>query len=166
MADVQTSVVYAKPVPASLGLSRVMFSNHDNQTILVWQLKPYLCNSWSHSWTYCWLVVYLTIHNAFSVTRLCSVHDRVISEWWWIGKDMVGSGCGLTLRHYPGIFLEVLRKTTKNLSQGSWLQGPRFEPGTSWIPSRSVSHSTTTFGDLSFNRSNSSRWCNDGHRGT
>jgi hypothetical protein len=37
-----------------------------------------------------------------------------------IGKDMKGSGLAkLTLAYYPGICLEVLRKTTKMLSQDS-----------------------------------------------
>jgi hypothetical protein len=68
-----------------------------------------------------------------------------MSEWWWIGNNLVGSGHGLTLRYYPSIHLEGLRKTTKILNQDSWLPGPRFEHRTSRIRSRSVSHSTTTF---------------------
>jgi hypothetical protein len=43
----------------------------------------------------------------------------VISEWWWIGKDLVGSGSGLILRYYSGICLEGLRKTMKNFKQDS-----------------------------------------------
>jgi hypothetical protein len=36
-------------------------------------------------------------------------------------KDMEGSGHDLTLRYYPGISLEGLRKTTRNLSvAGLW----------------------------------------------
>jgi hypothetical protein len=44
-------------------------------------------------------------YDAFSVTRLYSVDDRVINEWWWIGKEFVGSGRGLILRFYPSIRL-------------------------------------------------------------
>jgi hypothetical protein len=42
-----------KPAPFSVSLSKVKFGNHGNQTTLVWQLKPYLCNSGYHSWTCC-----------------------------------------------------------------------------------------------------------------
>jgi hypothetical protein len=42
----------------------------------------------------------------------------VIHEWW-IGKELEGSGNGLILRHYPGIRLEELIKTTKILIQDS-----------------------------------------------
>jgi hypothetical protein len=38
----------------------------------------------------------------------------MISERWWIGKDLVGSGRGIILRHYPGIRLDGLRKTTNS----------------------------------------------------
>jgi hypothetical protein len=53
------------------------------------------------------------------------------------------------LRKYPGLCLEILRKSTKNLS-GQPLSGPRFEPGTSRVPSWSVKYSTKTFGKLNF----------------
>jgi hypothetical protein len=69
-----------------------------------------------------------------------SVSDRVISEWWWIGKDLVESGHGLILRYCPGMRLEGLRKTTKNVNQDSRSPGPRFETRTSWIRSRSLDH--------------------------
>jgi hypothetical protein len=52
-------------------------------------------------------------NNTFSVTRLYSLNDRMVCEWRGTGRDLVGSGCGLTLRYYPGIRLEGLRKTTK-----------------------------------------------------
>jgi hypothetical protein len=59
---------------------------------------------------------------------------------------MEGSGCGLILRYYPGIRLEVLRKTTKDLSQDSRYTGrelnpetPKYEPGVlTTRPRRSV----------------------------
>jgi hypothetical protein len=41
-------------------------------------------------------------NNAFSVTRLYSTDDRMISERLRIGKDLVGTGHGLILRHLPG----------------------------------------------------------------
>jgi hypothetical protein len=73
------------------------------------------------------LVVYLT--TLFSVTRLHSVDDRV-SDWWWIGKDLVGTGRDLILRYYPGIHLEGLKKSKKNLNQDSRSPGGREEnPG-------------------------------------
>jgi hypothetical protein len=72
--------------------------------------------------------------------------DMVISEWWWIWKDLVGSGCGLIVKHFPGIHLEVLRKCYENLNQDSRSPGPRFETGTFRKQSRNVNHSTTTFG--------------------
>jgi hypothetical protein len=50
-------------------------------------------------------------------------------------------------RHYTGIHLG-LKKTTKNLNHHSRSPGPRFEPGTSQIRSRSVNHSTTTLGTI------------------
>jgi hypothetical protein len=40
-----------------------------------------------------------------------------------MGKDSEGSGSGLILRYYPRIFLEVLRKPMKKLSQDSWSPG-------------------------------------------
>jgi hypothetical protein len=90
-----------------------------------------------HNYCNGWLVVYFT--TLFSVIRLYSVDVRVISEWWWIGKYLVGSGRGIILRYYPGIRLDGLRKTTP-------LPRQRFERGTSRIGSKSVNHLTTTFG--------------------
>jgi hypothetical protein len=57
------------------------------------------------------LVVGSLFYDAFYVTRLYSVDNRMIGEWWWIGKDLVGSGRDLIVRYYPGIRLEGLRKT-------------------------------------------------------
>jgi hypothetical protein len=68
-------------------------------------------------------------NDAFSVTRLYSVDDRMIRERL-IGQDSVGSGRGLIVRYYPGIRLEGLRKMTKNLNQNSRSPGPRIERGT------------------------------------
>jgi hypothetical protein len=36
-------------------------------------------------------------YEAFRVTRLYGIGDRVLSERWWIGKDLVGGGHGLIL---------------------------------------------------------------------
>jgi hypothetical protein len=70
----------------------------------------------------------------------------MIREWRRIGKNLVGSGRGLTLRYYTGMRMEGLRKTTKDLNQYSRSPGPRIEPGTSLIRSSSVNHSIATFG--------------------
>jgi hypothetical protein len=51
----------------------------------------------------------------------------VISEWW-IGKNVKGSGRGL-IRYHPSIFLEVLSKTTKTLSQDSRSSDRELNPG-------------------------------------
>jgi hypothetical protein len=48
---------------------------------------------------------------------------------WWIGKDLEGSFRGIILRYYPGIGLEELRKTTKNLNQDSRFPGRDLKPG-------------------------------------
>jgi hypothetical protein len=70
-----------------------------------------------------WLVVYL-LYDAFWVTRLYGIDDRVTSEWW-IRKNFVGSGRGLILRYYPGIRLEGLRKTTNSVTvAGLWGRDP------------------------------------------
>jgi hypothetical protein len=53
------------------------------------------------------------LFDAFSVTRIYSIDDGMISEIWWIRNDLIGSGYGLILRYYYGIFLEGLKKTTK-----------------------------------------------------
>jgi hypothetical protein len=63
-----------------------------------------------------------------------------------MAKNLVGRGRDLILRHYSRVRLKGLTKTTKNLNQDSRLPGQRFEPGTSRIRNRSVSHSTMTFG--------------------
>jgi hypothetical protein len=57
---------------------------------------------------------------SLSITRPHSVDDKKISECFWIGKDFVGSGRGLILRHYTGIRLEGLSKTTKTLNPNRW----------------------------------------------
>jgi hypothetical protein len=64
----------------------------------------------------------------FSVTKDIVSNGRVISEWR-IGKDFERSGSALILRYYPGIRLEILRKTMKNLSQDSRSPSRNFNPG-------------------------------------
>jgi hypothetical protein len=51
------------------------------------------------------------------------------NDEWRIGKNVEGSGRGPVLRYYPGICLEGLRKTTKNLSQNNQFPGRDFNPG-------------------------------------
>jgi hypothetical protein len=67
-------------------------------------------------------VIYFT--TPFRQLSIYSVEWQVICEWW-IGKDFEGSGRGLILRYHLRIFLEELKKSTKNLSQGS--QSPDLE---------------------------------------
>jgi hypothetical protein len=55
-------------------------------------------------------------------------------NWKGFGRN----GSRPNLRSYPSIRLEILRKTMKNLNEDSLSPGPRFEPGTSRIRSRSV----------------------------
>jgi hypothetical protein len=49
------------------------------------------------------------------------------------------------IRYYASIRLERLRKTTKKINQHSQLPEPGYDPGSSWIWSRSVNHSNMTF---------------------
>jgi hypothetical protein len=66
-------------------------------------------------------------YDAFSVTKTYVASNYVVIREWWIVKDLEGSGRGLALKFYPEIFLEWIRKTTKNLSQDSPVSGTRFE---------------------------------------
>jgi hypothetical protein len=45
------------------------------------------------------------------------------------GKDVEESGRGLILTYYPSIFVDGLRKTTKNLSQDSRYPDRDLNPG-------------------------------------
>jgi hypothetical protein len=58
-------------------------------------------------------IIYFTA--LFRRLRLCSVGRK--GDKWWTGKDLEGSGGCLILRYYPGIRLEGLRETTRNLCQ-------------------------------------------------
>jgi hypothetical protein len=78
---------------------------------------------------------------------------------------LVGRVRGLILRYYPGIRVEGLRKTTKNLNQDSRSPGSRFEAGTSQIRSRTINHSTTTFGGTSGERGGYFNMFDHGSRG-
>jgi hypothetical protein len=55
--------------------------------------------------------------------------------------------------YYLVIRLEGLNKTTKKTNQDSRSSGPRFDPRTSRIESRSFNHSTTTFGNMGWSLS-------------
>jgi hypothetical protein len=57
MAEIKIFDVDAKPVQVNLGPSRIKFSYHGNQFIVVWQLKPYLCDTGSHNWAHCTIIV-------------------------------------------------------------------------------------------------------------
>jgi hypothetical protein len=69
----------------------------------------------------------------------------MISGWWLIGKDAVGSGrptFKVLSQHSP----RGTEENDEKLNQDSRSSGPRIEPGSSRIRSRSVNHSTTMFG--------------------
>jgi hypothetical protein len=70
-------------------------------------------------------------------------NDRMIIGWW-IGKDVEGWGRGLILRYYPSSCLDTLTNTARNLRIAGFR--PIFELWTSRIRSRSINHSTATFG--------------------
>jgi hypothetical protein len=81
--------------------------------------------------------------DTFPVTRLYSVDDRVISEWWWIGKVLVESGHGLILRYYTSISLKGLRKTSTSVKiAGADFnpEPPRYKAGvlTTWLMCNAV----------------------------
>jgi hypothetical protein len=52
-------------------------------------------------------------YDAFSVTRLYSVDDKLISEWWKNWKGFGRKRSWRDLRYYPGTRLEGLSKTMK-----------------------------------------------------
>jgi hypothetical protein len=86
-----------------------------------------------HIWLNNYFILWLlgsSFNDTFSVTRLYSIYDRMISEWWWIGKDLVGSGHGLIFQVLSRICLEGLRKITKTLNQDRQLPGWESNPGT------------------------------------
>jgi hypothetical protein len=72
--------------------------------------------------------------------RLCSVQRKGdMMKWKGFGRKR---SC-LILRYHPVIRLEELRNSTENVSQDSQSPGRDLNPG-----SRSVKHSTTTFGSV------------------
>jgi hypothetical protein len=95
--------------------------------------------------TFGWLVGHL-IYNASSITWLYSVDDTVISEWWWMRKDLVERSRDLMAlcRRSPGGTEKIHEKLNDHIREPD----PRFEPGTSRMRSRAVNHSTTTFSDF------------------
>jgi hypothetical protein len=71
----------------------------------------------------------------FSNSNYTESNKRVICEWR-IGKEVEEGVRGLILRYYPSTCMEVLRKTTKTLSQDSGspcrdinLRLPEYEAG-------------------------------------
>jgi hypothetical protein len=89
----------------------------------------------------------LFICNLFN-DALCATDDFLASnerlDEWWIEKYVVGSGCSLIWREYPGTFLKELRKT-KNLSHDTGSPGrdlntgpPEYEGVPTTRPRRSV----------------------------
>jgi len=65
--------------------------------------------------------VYLFIHSLFNVAFF------IKGEKWIMNWKGLGSGCGLILSYYPGIFLVWLRKITTNLAQNSLSLWPRLK---------------------------------------
>jgi hypothetical protein len=80
----------------------------------------------------CGWVIVLYFTTLFSVTRLYNADDRMISEWWWIGKDLVEISSGLILRYYPDIRWSDWGKSRK-INQVTRSPGLGFEPRTSRI---------------------------------
>jgi hypothetical protein len=85
----------------------------------------------------------------------------MISEWWWTEKNLVGSGRGWPNFKVLSLYLPGGTEENHNKPQDSQSQGPRIEPGTSRIRSKSVNHSTVTFSGC-FEDGNCSV-CQNGH---
>jgi hypothetical protein len=68
-------------------------------------------------------------HYAVSITRPYSVDGRVIIEWWWIGKDLLGTGCGLILRYYLCIHWRDWGKQRKTSIGVAGRRGRESNPG-------------------------------------
>jgi hypothetical protein len=68
------------------------------------------------------------------------VNDKVETIWT---EEIVAN-----LRHYSGIFLKELRKTTKNLSQDSRSSGRDLNPGPPKYEAGVFDCSTTAFGEI------------------
>jgi hypothetical protein len=64
----------------------------------------------------------------------------MIRKWREIGKNLVGSGRGLTLRYHRIICSGRTEEKHESLNQDSQMPGPRFETGTSRVQCRSVNH--------------------------
>jgi hypothetical protein len=63
-------------------------------------------------------------------------------SWKGFGRKRLWPNFKVLSRHSP----EGTEENHENLNQNSQLLGPRFEPKTSGIRSRTVNHSTLTFG--------------------
>jgi hypothetical protein len=68
MVDIETSDLDSKLTLVNLWLWRVKFGNHGNQTILVWELKPYLFSSGSHC-----LTTVTMVGDIIMETKVCSL---------------------------------------------------------------------------------------------
>jgi hypothetical protein len=68
-------------------------------------------------------------YDAFSVTKTYIASNKRVTSKLWFGKDLEESGRDLILRYYPGIHLQGLRETTKNLSQDSRSPDRDINPG-------------------------------------
>jgi hypothetical protein len=86
------------------------------------------------------LVSSFLFYDAFSATRWQG-DMRKMMNWKGFGRKRSWPNFKVLSRHSPG-------RTEENHenNQDSWLSGPTFEPRTSRIRSRSVSHWTMTFG--------------------
>jgi hypothetical protein len=67
----------AKRAPVNLGLLRVKFCSHGNQTIVLWQSKPYLSNNGSHSWSHYFTTVTM-VGDVTMETEVRNVGDLVL----------------------------------------------------------------------------------------
>jgi hypothetical protein len=75
--------------------------------------------------TLCWLVRSL-FNDALSVTRLYSVDDSMISEWWLIDKYLVGSGRSIILSTILAFACRDWEKS-QNFNHDRWSLPPSIE---------------------------------------
>jgi hypothetical protein len=99
-----------------------------------------MCTSWNHAnfvWStphflMQWIIKQLVQVKMLSGSSYVASACRIISETWWIGKDLEGRGLGLIdvlSWDFPGGTREKYEK-----SQTGWLVSwPWFKPSTSWI---------------------------------
>jgi hypothetical protein len=73
-------------------------------------------------------LIYLTALFRDPVYRY-KASERMGDSEWGVGKNVEGSGRGLIPRYYSSIYVEGLRKTTKNHNQDSRSPGQDLNPG-------------------------------------